>query len=230
MIYAALAILLGIVAFLVLSDGESTVAGLDKEQLARLAFSGTLLTIFLAGFWHRFSQQIGTNLKALLFWAALTVALVAGYAYKEEAGDVGNRLVGTLRPGSAVTSGDGSVTINRRADGAFSVRAEVNGRAQVFQFDTGASSVVLTAENAAAIGIAPPESDFSIRVSTANGTAMAAPVYLDSLTVGTITERRVSALVSRRGALSGNLLGMSFLDRLGSYEVRGDRLVLRPVR
>ncbi|GJD39445.1 MULTISPECIES: TIGR02281 family clan AA aspartic protease [Methylobacterium] len=230
MIYAALAVLLGIVAFLALSDESSTVAGLEKDQLARLAFSGTLLTIFLAGFWHRFREQIGTNLKALLFWAALTVALVAGYAYKEEAGDVGNRLVGTLRPGSAVTAGDGSVTINRRADGDFSVRAEVNGRAQVFQFDTGASSVVLTAENAAAIGISPAESDFSIRVSTANGVAMAAPVYLDSLSIGTITERRVSALVSRRGALSGNLLGMTFLDRLGSYEVRGDRLMLRPVR
>ncbi|WP_026596809.1 TIGR02281 family clan AA aspartic protease [Methylobacterium sp. 77] len=230
MMYAALAILLGIVAFLVLSDGSSTVAGLEKDQLARLAFSGTLLTVFIAGFWHRFREQMGTNLKALLIWAALAVALVAGYAYKDEAGEVGNRLVGTLRPGSAVTAGDGTVTVTRRADGDFSVRAEVNGRTQVFQFDTGASSVVLTAENAAAIGISPAENEFAIRVSTANGIAMAAPIYLDSMTIGTITERRVSALVSRRGALSGNLLGMTFLDRLASYEVRGDRLVLRPAR
>ncbi len=230
MIYLVSAILLGILAFLVVSDEASTLGGLDKDQLARLAFSGTLLAVFMAGFWHRFRDGIGDNLKALLFWAVLAAALVAGYAYKEEAGEIGNRLVGTLRPGSAVTGGDGSVTVTRRADGDFSVRAEVNGRPQVFQFDTGASSVVLTAENAAAIGIVPGEGDYGVRVSTANGIAMAAPVYLDSITVGTITERRVSALVSRRGALAGNLLGMSFLDRLASYEVRGDRLVLRPGR
>ncbi|GJE17513.1 retropepsin-like aspartic protease family protein [Methylobacterium marchantiae] len=230
MIYAALAVLLGIFGFLVLSDGSNTLMGLEKDELARLAFSGTLLTLLIAGFWHRFRDGMGENLKALMIWALLAVALVAGYAYKEEAGEMGNRIVGTLRPGSAVTAGDGTVTITRRADGAFSVRAEVNGRMQVFQFDTGASSVVLTAENAAAIGISPAESDYGIRVSTANGVAMAAPVYLDSLTVGSITERRVSALVSRRGALSGNLLGMTFLDRLASYEVRGDRLVLRPAR
>jgi aspartyl protease family protein len=37
----------------------------------------------------------------------------------------------------------------------------------------------------------------------------------------------VPALVSRPGALRENLLGMTFLDRLASFEVRGDRLILR---
>jgi len=52
-------------------------------------------------------------------------------------------------------------------------------------------------------------------------------VVLDSLAVGTITERRVPALVARPGALHDNLLGMTFLNRLASYEVRGNRLILR---
>ncbi|HEX2725105.1 MAG TPA: TIGR02281 family clan AA aspartic protease, partial [Beijerinckiaceae bacterium] len=64
-------------------------------------------------------------------------------------------------------------------------------------------------------------------VATANGRTMAAPVTLDSISVGSITERRVRALVARPGVLRENLLGMTFLERLASYEVRGNRLILR---
>jgi aspartyl protease family protein len=103
----------------------------------------------------------------------------------------------------------------------------VNGRVQPFLFDTGASSVVLTAENAAALGLTPAPADFTARVSTANGITYAAPTQLDSLSVGTITERRVNAMVAKPGALSANLLGQTFLSRLSGYEVRGDRLILR---
>jgi aspartyl protease family protein len=37
----------------------------------------------------------------------------------------------------------------------------------------------------------------------------------------------VPALVVQRGQLKNNLLGMSFLNRLESWEVRGDRLRMR---
>jgi aspartyl protease family protein len=37
----------------------------------------------------------------------------------------------------------------------------------------------------------------------------------------------VPALVAQPGQLKNNLLGMSFLNRLQSWEVRGDRLRLR---
>ena len=62
---------------------------------------------------------------------------------------------------------------------------------------------------------------------TANGRALAAPVTLERVVVGDIEMRRVRALVAKPGALGADLLGMSFLERLGSYEVRGDRLTLR---
>ena len=76
------------------------------------------------------------------------------------------------------------------------------------------------------LGIRPPESAFTQRVSTANGTALTAPIRLDSITVGPITERNVDAMVSRPGVLTVNLLGQSFLGRLSGYEVKGDRLIL----
>ena len=84
------------------------------------------------------------------------------------------------------------------------------------------------AENAAALGFKPRPDEFNARVSTANGPTSAAPIQLDSLSIGTITERNVNAMVARPGALSGNLLGQTFLDRLASYEVRGNRLILTP--
>ena len=68
---------------------------------------------------------------------------------------------------------------------------------------------------------------YTVQVDTANGRARAASVTLDRLTVGGIVERSVPALVAQPGQLKSNLLGMSFLNRLQSWEVRGDRLVMR---
>ena len=69
--------------------------------------------------------------------------------------------------------------------------------------------------------------NYSIAVETANGRTRAAPVTLDRIKVGGITERAVPALIAQPGQLRTSLLGMSFLNRLKSSEVRGDRLVLR---
>ena len=55
----------------------------------------------------------------------------------------------------------------------------------------------------------------------------AAPVTLDRVSVGAITERSVPALIAQPGQLRTSLLGMSFLNRLERWEVRGDRLVMR---
>ena len=115
----------------------------------------------------------------------------------------------------------------RRADGSFVVPARVNDRELRFIFDTGATTVVLTAESAGAIGFDPSSLVYVVPVFTANGRNLAAPVTLDRLSVGPITERRVRALVARPGVLRENLLGMTFLERLPSYEVRGNRLILR---
>jgi aspartyl protease family protein len=68
---------------------------------------------------------------------------------------------------------------------------------------------------------------YSVNIDTANGRTRAAPVTLDQLAVGGIVERAVPALIAQPGQLRTSLLGMSFLNRLESWEVRGDRLVMR---
>ena len=59
------------------------------------------------------------------------------------------------------------------------------------------------------------------------GRSHAAAVVLDQIRVGNIVQRRVPALIVRRGDLRVSLLGMSFLQRLDSFELRGKQMVLR---
>jgi clan AA aspartic protease (TIGR02281 family) len=93
--------------------------------------------------------------------------------------------------------------------------------------DTGASSVVLTYETAKAAGLPLELLDYDVDLETASGRTKGARLTLDRLAIGKLVEHSVPALVVPQGQLKSNLLGMSFLDRLESWEVRADRLVLR---
>jgi aspartyl protease family protein len=87
--------------------------------------------------------------------------------------------------------------------------------------------VVLTQEAAKAAGLPLEVLSYTVNVETANGRTRAAPVTLDRVAVGNIIELSVPALIAQPGQLRTNLLGMSFLNRLQGWEVRGDRLVMR---
>jgi aspartyl protease family protein len=93
--------------------------------------------------------------------------------------------------------------------------------------DTGASSVVLSPEDAKAAGLPVDLLNYTVSIDTANGRTRAAPVTLDRVAVGGLEERSVEALVVQPGQLKTSLLGMSFLNRLQSWQVNGDRLVLK---
>ncbi|KIZ47670.1 MULTISPECIES: TIGR02281 family clan AA aspartic protease [Rhodopseudomonas] len=120
-----------------------------------------------------------------------------------------------------------SVQIPRGHGGEFALRAKINGVSAPMVIDTGATSVVLTYETAMAAGLPLELLKFDVAVETAGGRTHAAKLSLDSLAIGRLVERSVPALVVPRGQMKTNLLGMSFLDRLESWEVRADRLRLR---
>ena len=64
-------------------------------------------------------------------------------------------------------------------------------------------------------------------IPTANGKAKAAVAVADTVSVGTISRRRVPVFVAARGQLEQSLLGMNFIGTLSGFEVRGDRMILR---
>jgi len=118
------------------------------------------------------------------------------------------------------------VEIPRGRGGEFAFHARINGVSAPMVIDTGATSVVLTYETAKAAGLPLEMLDFDVDLETAGGHTRAAKLSLDSLAVGRLVERSVPALVVPRGQMKTNLLGMSFLDRLESWEVRSDQLRL----
>jgi aspartyl protease family protein len=90
--------------------------------------------------------------------------------------------------------------------------------------DTGASLVTLTPEDARAAGIEPRTLAFSGRVNTANGPTRMAPVRLREVRIQQLSLYDVPAAVLEH--LDISLLGMSFLGRLESYEMRDGKLTI----
>jgi aspartyl protease family protein len=119
-----------------------------------------------------------------------------------------------------------AVQIARGSSGEFVLRARINGVSAPMVIDTGATSVVLTYETAEAAGLPLELLDYDVDVETAGGHTRAARLTLDRLAIGKLVERSVPALVVPHGQMKTNLLGMSFLDRLESWEVHPDRLLL----
>jgi len=117
--------------------------------------------------------------------------------------------------------------IPRGNGGEFKLDAKINGVKVPMVIDTGATSVVLTYETAKAAGLPLELLDYDVPLETVGGNTKAARLTLDRLAVGRLVEHSIPALVVPRGQMKTNLLGMSFLDRLESWEVRADRLMLR---
>jgi aspartyl protease family protein len=127
---------------------------------------------------------------------------------------------------ATTTNGDAMLAVPRGANGQFQVDAVVGGQQVSFLIDTGASLVVLTAEEAARLGIRPSAHDRTARMQTANGVVEASRVRLAEINVGPLTVQDVEAVVMPKGRLGQNLLGMSFLSRLRRFEFRTGALVM----
>ncbi len=163
--------------------------------------------------------------------AVVVTGLVVMFVVEEE--EPGARVIAVedVTPGSGGASDGGAagafseLVLRAGAHGHFMVDATVNGEPLRFMVDTGASSIYLTPEDAERLGWPPQRLTFSERYDTAAGEVRAAPVTLRSLRVGQLELYDLPASVGEQS--SGiSLLGMSFLKRLESYQVRGDTLIL----
>ena len=214
-------------AALLLTPHESLLFGLNHQQFASAAIGVSLLLwLVMSGWRSARPSDIARVISTATIWALLLIALTGVYTYRFEASAIFERITGELLPSEPQVEQGGKVVINRRLSGEFAIAGRVNSARVTFLFDTGASSVVLTAEDAKRAGVETSRLVFDVPVATANGAAMAAEVRLEQIAVGPIVMRNVPALVARRGALDESLLGMSFLERLKSYTVERDRLVM----
>jgi aspartyl protease family protein len=221
--------MLALAAFALFSTpADAFIFGLDHARFAQAALAGALVVwLLLGGPWRLGRANIGRAIGGALTWAALMVALTGLYAYRFEFTDLADRVIAELNPTEPLVGQRGEVIIAQRLGGEYVIPAKVNNVPASFLFDTGASTVVIRAQDARKMGLDASALDYDVRVTTANGSAMAAETRLDQLAVGPIVLHNVRALIARPGALGENLLGMSFLERLQSYSVERGRLVLK---
>lgn len=224
------ALLIGLAALLivlVVRHDSGTVLGLDIGSFGRMGVLLALLAFVSVGVFR--GLRASDVLKNALVWVLIALALVTIYSFKTELQMVANRVTGELIPGMALTSVDGnSITVSRGRTGHFSLSVEIEGTPVDMLVDTGASTVVLTYEDAQKVGIDVGSLSFQSPVETANGMTFFARVVLESIKVENIEMDTVRAAIAQQGNLKQSLLGNSFLDRLSSYEFTGSQLVLRP--
>ncbi len=197
------------------------------DDWGKLLVYGVLATYVAMTLPRLFRGNFIAALQTMIFWVVALFAVVAGYAYRFELRGVADRVLAAVVPGTAIETGDREVTVIRGPDGQFVVNGTVDGWLVPFVLDTGASTVVLRAEDAAKMKIPTRRLTYDIMVSTANGRTMTAETELAKLSIGTLSQTGVRALVARPGALTQNLLGMSFLNGLESFTISNDRLVMR---
>lgn len=210
--------------------------GVNDEALAHI-IRGTALTLVIGGsLLFSYRGNAGLAFKQAAVWVAIGLGLVSLYSYRADLLRFGQRIAGELVPGVPVsveteTAADGSsrkvVAIRATDSGHFNVETLVNGTHVTMLADTGATMVTLTNTDAHRIGIEVNSLSYTVRMRTANGVTHAALVDLDEIAVGGILVRKVAALVSQPDILDHSLLGMTFFKEIGSFEMSGDRLVLR---
>jgi len=165
-----------------------------------------------------------SRILLVLMMLAATAGAVVAYGDPERIARAGDTVSDLLH--KRAKANRRAAQIERAQNGEFALQAKINGTNAPMVIDTGATSVVLTYETAKAAGLPLELLEYDVDVETAGGHTKAARLTLDRLAIGKLVERSVPALVVPRGQMKTNLLGMSYLDRLESWEVRADRLML----
>jgi aspartyl protease family protein len=219
---------IGLIAlfFIYIEQNNITIAGLNALDLSSASVRLVILAVAIVVAVTMFRGRLSQAIMFILIWIAIALALAVGYTYRFELREVADRVMAEFVPGHAATRGR-VVEVARGQGGNFTVVTQVNNARVAMVFDTGASSVVLTQDAAKAAGLPLEVLTYSVPVETANGRTRAAPVTLQMIGIGGIVERDVAALIAQPGQLRQSLLGMSFLNRLERWEVRGDRLMLQ---
>lgn len=217
-------------ALLAFNDSAGSTAGIDNYDFSRLIWMGTIGLVIGVGL-LRSGRSLGTLAGNLGAWALIALVLIGGYQYRYELQDVASRITAGLVPGSplslSVEGGRATVTLDKADSGHFEARVLINGTPVRAVVDTGATSTVLTAEDARAAGIDLGALNFTIPVSTANGMARTAAARTNEIAIGGIVRKDLPVMVAAPGALSQSLLGMNFISSLSGFDMRGDRMILR---
>ncbi|WP_145998287.1 retropepsin-like aspartic protease family protein [Caulobacter flavus] len=191
-----------------------------------LVWGGLLALVLSAGLMRATRRQALHGLGYAALWVVIVAVLAVGYLYRAELAEAPQRLRMALNTGEPVATGERELRVAQDASGAFVVVGQVNGQRVLFLVDTGASNTVLSPADAQRVGVDMAALRYDQTSETANGLGYGASWTADRLDIGPIRRDRFPMDVNR-APMSASLLGMTFLNTLDSYEVRGGQLILR---
>jgi aspartyl protease family protein len=123
------------------------------------------------------------------------------------------------------SSDDGSLTLERNADGHFYADVRINNNPVHMLIDTGASGIALSRDDAQAAGLAMSIGMNDVVGEGADGAVHGEYVKLDRVELGPLSASGLDAIVLNSGEQS--LLGQSFLSKFSSVQIQGNQMVLR---
>lgn len=223
---AWLVLMLGVAALLAFLAWRFPDALTSESGRARFVYLVALLALVSAGVLARRRLALREAARHLAVWVAVALVVVVGYGYRFELAALADRLLGELLPHRGMDAGETAISFRAGANGHFRIEALVDGTPIRFLVDTGASDVVLSSRDARRLGYDIEALSFTRTYTTANGIVRGAPVRLGEVVVGPIRVRDVRASITE-GSMPISLLGLSFLERLRSYEVGDGTLTLR---
>jgi len=198
----------------------------SSDDWSRLLYAAGLVALVSTGLLTGRRFDWGEKARHVAIWVGILAVLAVGFAYRDELGDVGLHVRSAFSASYPVATSAHEVVVGADDNGSFFVTGRVNGQLVRFLVDTGASETVLSPADAERLGVDPASLRFDRAAETANGVGYGAPFKADSLVVGPIALSDVPMVINQ-APMSSSLLGLTFLGRLESFQVRGHRLYLR---
>lgn len=188
---------------------------IEGDDWGRLAYLGLILLALLGWVIVEYKSRLGFAMRSAAAWAMIFIGVTAGYGIWQ---DMQERIM----PVQNVTGG--TVELPRARDGHYYATLTINGADIEFLADTGASELVLSAEDAERLGIDRTSLRYLGEAQTANGIVRTARVVLPVVEFGPFRDTDVAAYVTD-GDMGGSLLGMSYLGRF-RIEIAERRMIL----
>ncbi|MGB7243362.1 MAG: TIGR02281 family clan AA aspartic protease [Sulfitobacter sp.] len=191
---------------------------MDGVDPGRLIYLVILAVMILGWFLVQARFSLNKTLQQASIWALIFFGVIAAVGLWD---DVSH----TINPRQVSFADEGKIVVPRAPDGHYYIVLNVNDTAMRFVVDTGATDMVLTQDDAIAAGIDPKSLNYFGRAMTANGEVRTAPVHLETVTLGSITDYDMRAVVND-GVMAESLLGMEYLQHWGRIEITRGELIL----
>ena len=190
----------------------------NPDDQARFFYLAILGMVIASGVFYNYRDRLGTALQHAAIWVLIFAGATIAYGFKDH-------FTAQLYPDAARSIDDRTISLRRADDGHFYARVKVNGTEIRFMVDTGATSLVLSKQDASRVGFSSESLSFVLPTDTANGRVYGAGIMLDQVELGGFVDRDVRAVVNG-GQMDDSLLGMTYLDRFKGFSVEGDTMLL----